>query len=214
MANDEEQGKAMLTHQQVWAAIEALAERHGMTASGLARRSGLDPTTFNRSKRVGNDGRQRWPSTESVAKILEATNVSLDEFLALLRQTSGEETGGFEEPAQAAYGGDAVTCVEVDWSAMDFPGAPRAALIMLEVGDDTMLPTYKPGGRLVARKSGKVSAGDRIAVATLTGALLVRDVARKARGRLFLQGWNAAQPDHVLDEAEIDWTAKVLWASQ
>ena len=63
----------MLSHSRIWAAIDPLAARHGMTPSGLARRAGLDATTFNRSKRVTGDGRQRWPSTESIAKILDAT---------------------------------------------------------------------------------------------------------------------------------------------
>ena len=46
----------MLTHKQIWRAIDALAAENGMSASGLAKRSGLDPTTFNRSKRRTPDG--------------------------------------------------------------------------------------------------------------------------------------------------------------
>ena len=47
------------------------------SASGLAKRAGLDPTSFNKSKRVTGEGRPRWPSTESLAKVLEATGASL-----------------------------------------------------------------------------------------------------------------------------------------
>ena len=74
----------MLSHDRIWAAIDRLAERYGMSASGLARKSGLDATSFNRSKRTSPDGRDRWPSTESVAKVLRATGASLDEFLRLI----------------------------------------------------------------------------------------------------------------------------------
>src|SRR5271168_4211000 len=74
----------MLTHAQIWSAIDRLAERAGLSASGLARRAGLDPTTFNKSKRVTSDGRERWPSTESVAKALAATNSSIDSFVQLI----------------------------------------------------------------------------------------------------------------------------------
>ena len=70
----------ILTHEQVWNALDLLAENHDMSASGLAKAAGLDPTTFNKSKRVGPDGRLRWPSTESVAKSLQATGATLDEF--------------------------------------------------------------------------------------------------------------------------------------
>jgi 2-hydroxychromene-2-carboxylate isomerase len=74
----------MLSHERIWSALDALAERHGLTASGLARRAGLDPTAFNKSKRRGADGRDRWPSTESLAKVLDATGSSLDDFMSLV----------------------------------------------------------------------------------------------------------------------------------
>src|ERR1700712_2584994 len=74
----------MLTHPQIWRAIDALAARHGMSPSGLARLGGLDPTTFNKSKRGAANGKLRWPSTESLAKVLAATGSSLDEFTALV----------------------------------------------------------------------------------------------------------------------------------
>ncbi len=73
-----------LTHDQVWTALDRLAERAGLSASGLAKRSGLDPTTFNKSKRITADGRERWPSTESVSKALAATNSSIDTFVQLI----------------------------------------------------------------------------------------------------------------------------------
>src|ERR1700722_15525682 len=74
----------MLTHDQVWTALDRLAEAAGMSAWGRAKKAGLDPTTFNRSKRVTADGRERWPSTESVAKALAATNSSIDSFVQLI----------------------------------------------------------------------------------------------------------------------------------
>src|ERR671910_3643756 len=82
----------MLSHERVWAAIDALAARHGMTASGLARKAGLDPTSFNRSKRTSPEGRDRWPSTESIAKILRATGASAEDFLRLV-EPSGPVRG-------------------------------------------------------------------------------------------------------------------------
>ena len=49
--------------------------------------AGLDPTTFNKSKRGTANGKLRWPSTESLAKVLAATGASFEEFAAL---TSGD----------------------------------------------------------------------------------------------------------------------------
>jgi phage repressor protein C with HTH and peptisase S24 domain len=65
-------------------ALDRLAASIGLSPSGLAKRSGLDPTTFNKSKRITPDGRQRWPSTESVAKALAATGTNVDTFVQLM----------------------------------------------------------------------------------------------------------------------------------
>src|SRR3954465_11964690 len=97
----------ILTHGQVWTALDRLAERAGLSPSGLAKRSGLDPTTFNKSKRVTGDGRERWPSTESVAKALTATNSSIDTFVQLIGDTARAVQSvpllGFAQAASAGY---------------------------------------------------------------------------------------------------------------
>ena len=73
----------MVTHLQIWRALDALALRHGTSPSGLAKLAGLDPTTFNKSKRGTANGKLRWPSTESLAKVLAATGASLEDIVAL-----------------------------------------------------------------------------------------------------------------------------------
>src|SRR5262249_18379680 len=75
---------AMLRHGDIWKALDRLAQEQGLTASGLARRAGLDPTTFNKSKRVTRDGKLRWPSTASLAKVLEATGMPFRDLVALV----------------------------------------------------------------------------------------------------------------------------------
>src|SRR5450631_523520 len=102
----------MLTHEQIWTAIDRLAERSGMTTSGLAKRAGLDPTTFNKSKRITPQGRERWPSTESVAKALAATHTGIDVFVQLIGE-SGRAVAqtlpriGFPQMANPAAGSGA-----------------------------------------------------------------------------------------------------------
>ncbi len=73
----------MLSHGQIWRAIDGLAARYRMSPSGLAKLAGLDPTTFNKSKR-GAGGKLRWPSTESLSKVLAATGASPEDFVALV----------------------------------------------------------------------------------------------------------------------------------
>ncbi len=74
----------MLTHDDIWIAIERFAKAHGYSPSGLARLAGLDPTSFNKSKRVSPDGKLRWPSTESISKILAVTDSQMSELVALI----------------------------------------------------------------------------------------------------------------------------------
>ena len=73
-----------MKHEDIWRALDTLAAEYGLSPSGLAKRAGLDPTTFNPSKRRMPDGRARWPSTESLAKVLDATGASLEAFTALV----------------------------------------------------------------------------------------------------------------------------------
>ena len=80
----------MLTHKQVWNAIDTIAERYGFSASGLAKKSGLDPTSFNPSKRNGPDGRPRWPTMESISRLLQASGASMEEFSELLIGRRGQ----------------------------------------------------------------------------------------------------------------------------
>ena len=98
----------MLTHAQVWSAVDRLAARAGLSASGLARRAGLDPTTFNKSKRITASGRARWPSTESIAKALTATGTPVEIFVELINSGGGPATRavpliGFAEAGAGGY---------------------------------------------------------------------------------------------------------------
>jgi phage repressor protein C with HTH and peptisase S24 domain len=97
----------LLTHEQVWTALDRLAAQAGLSASGLARRAGLDPTTFNKSKRVTADGRERWPSTESIAKALAAADASIETFVQLTgdgaRQAASVPLLAFAQAAERGH---------------------------------------------------------------------------------------------------------------
>ena len=133
----------MLTHAQIWAAIDRLAARAGLSASGLAKRAGLDPTTFNKSKRITRQGRERWPSTESVAKSLAAAGVSLDEFVALITDRAEAATRKLPliELVQASAGGafDAAGLpAGTGWDEIPFPIIPDAHAYALRISGDAL----------------------------------------------------------------------------
>jgi orotate phosphoribosyltransferase len=80
----------MLTHEKIWIAIDRLAKSFGYSPSGLAKQAGLDPTSFNKSKRHSPDGKPRWPSTESIAKVQAVTGISMRDFMGLIDDENAE----------------------------------------------------------------------------------------------------------------------------
>jgi len=74
-----------LTHAKVWRAIDRTADAHGFSPSGLAKAAQLDPTAFNKSKRFSPTRKPRWPSVETVAKVLNCVGDSVEDFVKRLR---------------------------------------------------------------------------------------------------------------------------------
>ena len=156
-----------MKHDDIWRALDTLAAENGLSASGLAKRSGLDPTTFNPSKRRMPDGRARWPSTESVAKVLDATGASLEAFTALvsgaraLASNGATRSAGRRIPligfAQAGSDGffdDGGYPVGGGWDEVTLPeiGDPNAyALEISGEFDGAGIPRRRHGDRLARR---------------------------------------------------------------
>src|SRR5215470_11649663 len=116
----------MLTHLQVWTALDRLAQRAGLSPSGLAKKAGLDPTTFNKSKRITPEGRARWPSTESLAKSLAATGTSMETFVQLIDDTARSSAHGvpmidFAEAATDSHFDDSGHPAGKGWDQWAFP---------------------------------------------------------------------------------------------
>jgi phage repressor protein C with HTH and peptisase S24 domain len=208
----------MLTHNRIWAAIDQLAESHGMSASALAKRAGLDPTTFNRSKRVAADGRPRWPSTESIAKILHATGASLESFLDLV---SGSPKPNRAVPligmAQAGAGGfftDAGFPVGEGWDEVNLPAVDDEHAYALEISGDSMLPLYRAGDIVVVSPSAEVRRGDRVIVKTTDGEVLAKELVRRTSKLIELRSFNPEHPDRTIPLAQVAFMARIVWSSQ
>ncbi|MDB5560227.1 MAG: DNA-binding protein [Enterovirga sp.] len=210
----------MLSHARIWAAIDRLAERYGLSASGLARKAGLDATSFNKSKRQGPDGRDRWPSTESVAKILAATGAGLDEFMRLI--ADGDGAGRQKVPligmAQAGAGrlfnGDGMPTGGPGWEEIEFPEFANERVFALEVQGDSMRPLYREGDIIIVSPSAPVRRGDRVVVRTKDGEVMAKELKRKTQRNIELSSINPEHPDRVLPLSEVDWMARVIWARQ
>jgi len=221
-------------HDDIWRAIDALAAEHGLSASGLARKAGLDPTAFNPSKRIGADGRARWPSTESVAKVLSATGTGLDAFAALVTGTasalshggaggrgSGGAGSGRRIPliglAQAGgdgYFDDGGYPVGGGWDEIAVPEVGDPNAYALEISGDSMEPVFRDGDIVIVSPAAPVRRGDRVVVRTRKGEVMAKELRRQSARRIELASLNPAHPNYSFDLPEIAWMHRIVWASQ
>ena len=209
----------MLTHAQVWSAIDRLAARAGLSASGLARRAGLDPTTFNKSKRVTAQGRARWPSTESIAKALTATGTPFDIFVTLIEQSGGTATRavpliGFAEAGAGGYFDDGGFPAGEGWDEIAFPAVTDEHAYALEVSGQSMEPAYRDGDVILVSPSAPIRRGDRVVVKTRGGEVMAKELRRRTAKTIELKSLNAQHADRALATADVLWIARILWASQ
>lgn len=227
----------MLNHETIWAAIDALAERNGLTPSALARKAGLDPTAFNPSKRSSADGRARWLSMESIAKVLDATGASLEEFTAAVnnplsrlvppgsRGVTGKTSNHFalarQVPllgfAQAGVGGffeDGGYPAGSGWDEIDLPSLEEDGSYALEVQGDSMLPLYRDGDIIIVSPAERIRKGDRVVVKTSGGEVMAKILKRRTASQVELISLNPDHDDRTLALDQIEWMARIIWASQ
>jgi phage repressor protein C with HTH and peptisase S24 domain len=209
----------MLTHAQIWSAIDGLARRSGLSPSGLAKRAGLDPTTFNKSKRITPDGRARWPSTESVAKSLAATGATLDQFVALISESAHPPAEavpliGFAQAGVGGYFDDEGFPNGKGWDEIPFPAVNDEHVYALEISGESMHPAYRDGTVVIVSPAAPIRRGDRVVVKTKDGEVIAKELKRKTTKSLELKSLNPEHPDRMLASEEVVWVARIVWASQ
>ena len=209
-----------LSHSQLWKAIDSLARHEGLSVSALARRAGLDATSFNPSKRFGpgEPPRPRWPSTESLTRILGATGLSLGEFAALAHDAVERPAAvpllGMAQAGQDGYFDDAGLPVGDGWEQTDLP-RPKDSLLSLRIVGDSMDPLYREGDRIIVdREATDVRKGDRVVVRTTGGETLAKEIGALTAQVVTLTSVNPAYGPRTLARNEIVWMGRILWVSQ
>ena len=209
----------MLTHTQVWTAIDALAHQHSLTPSALAKKAGLDPTTFNKSKRRTADGRLRWPSTESLAKCLAATGATIDEFVRYISAEAGEPKRaipliGLAQAGGGGYFDDGGFPTGAGWDEISFPAVDDEHAYALEISGDSMIPLYRDGDIVIVSPSSTARRGDRVVVKTKKGEVLAKELKRMSGKIIELKSLNPEFPDRAIELENIDWMSRIVWSSQ
>ena len=215
----------MMKHDDFWRALDTLAAEHGLSASGLARKSGLDPTTFNPSKRRMPNGRARWPSTESLAKVLDATGASLEAFTALVsgaRSMPGASRAprsripliGLAQAGGEGFFDDGGYPVGGGWDELSLPEVSDPNASALEISGDSMEPVFRDGDMVIVSPAAPIRRGDRVVVRTQRGEVMAKQLARRSARRIELRSLNPAHPDRGFELPEITWMHRIIWATQ
>jgi len=202
----------MLKHGDIWRAIDRLAEINGLSTSGLAREAGLDATTFNKSKRIAPDGKKRWPSTESLAKIMQATDTDFGDFLALVSKSpvmtripaialaDVGKKGKFDDKNQPVGPG---------WASAKVPGVEYADAFGVIVGKG-LEPLYRSGDLLIVAPSAEIRKGDRVMALPATGDAQLKTFVKNIAGKVELAPLSGSGVGKVVSAKSIGMLAKII----
>ncbi len=209
-----------IKNEDIWRGIDRLAETSGYSVSGMARQAGLDPTTFNPSKRIGPDGKERWPTTESIAKILDATDTSIGQFAALMFE---EPAGSVSVTLPAMTASDAISGSIFDedgypmgtgWDKRTFPELPDPDAFGIEMDDDSLMPVLRAGDMIVVSPGASVRRNDRVLIRMRSGGpLLIRLLVRITAHRAEFASISTGAREEVMS-ADIAWMSRIVWISQ
>ena len=210
----------MITHGSIWAAIDGIAARYKLSPSGLARAAGLDATAFNKSKRFTASGRERWPSTESIAKVLKATGADFDEFVNLLISAHPQGAFGRAIPLMDMDAAAGERCfdeegvpIKTEWDEISFSELSEDHLFALEVVEDEYEPIYWAGDVLIANPFAEVRRGDRVVV-KLDDQVIVRHFVRRTLKRVELAPLHDFELAEVFDLFRMEWISRIVLVRQ
>lgn len=216
----------MLTHEKIWQAVDRLATLFGYSPSGLAKQAGLDPTSFNKSKRFGVDGKPRWPSTESISRILGATGATMSDFLALVDDNVEKNNNnesfkipviGFAKAGTKGYFDEDGYPLGDSWDEIDFPQLNKVSdskIYALKINGDSMEPLYRNNDILIVSPHEKIKRGDRVVVKNSSGEIMAKHLARQNANGIELSSLNPNHDNIQIPANDIVWMGRILWVSQ
>jgi len=211
----------MLSHANVWNAIDKLAARNGLSPSGLAKKSGLDATTFNKSKRSTRNGKLRWPSTESLSKILDATATSVRDFMVLLDAHTGDKSVAGLIPMISLNNAASIENFEVQgrptgttWDQVHFPVITDPHVFALEITGDQWAPIYRDGDIIIISPGASIRRGDRVIFQQWEGGLQIMEMLRETVSSSEFRTLDPDAREERFPASELLWMSRIIWASQ
>ncbi|MEP1231696.1 MAG: helix-turn-helix transcriptional regulator [Litorimonas sp.] len=210
----------MFSHQDIWDAIDRLALYRDSSPSGLARQAGLDPTAFNKSKRRSSSGKPRWPSTESLSKVLLTVGMSFEEFARFTNANIYEVNEptvpliGLAQTGNEGFFDDAGFPVGASWEDINLPTTKDENVYALQISGESMSPVLRDGDKVLVAPNETVRRGDRVVVKTCDGEIMAKELQYMSDSSVALTSLNPDFKDRVLNRKDVLWVARIIWVSQ
>jgi len=208
----------MFSHHEIWNALDRLAQSFSTSPSGLARQAGLDPTTFNKSKRRSSTGKNRWPSTESLSKVLSTVGMSFEDFARFADQAGAHGPAipviGLAQAGDQGFFDDAGFPVGGSWDDVRVPGLRDESVYCLQIAGDSMSPVLRAGDKVLVSPTENIRRGDRVVVKTLEGEVMAKELRLMNDLKIELTSLNPEYPNRTFARTEIQWIARIVWVSQ
>lgn len=206
-----------MDYETIWSAVDNLAASLGLTPSGLAKKAGLDSTTFNKSKRKRRDGKNRWPSLESLNKIFDVCHISFEEFYELGRENNIVEnlkaipyskisklSGGI---SASAYGIETKA-----WKMVSFPDSYNN-IYALEIDTMKYSPDYRAGTVLILSKNSDIRKNDLVAVYKKDNTIVIGEFYCRTPNQIELHGTGGNEKEMLIDIKDIIMLNRIMWIS-
>lgn len=208
----------MLSHAEIWGALDRLAVKQSISPSRLARDAGLDATSFNKSKRITPSGKPRWPSTESIAKVLRTVGMDFEDFACMAKNKSASGPAipviGLAQAGDEGYFDDAGFPCGGSWEDVRVPGELDDNVYALEIAGDSMDPVLRSGDRVLVAPNATVRRGDRVVVKTLGGEVMAKELQKLTETVVELISLNPDYENRILPRQEVLWIGRIIWVSQ
>jgi len=208
----------MLSHAEIWGALDRLAAKRSISPSRLARDAGLDATSFNKSKRMTSAGKPRWPSTESIAKVLRTVGMEFEDFacMAKAKGASGPAIPviGLAQAGDEGFFDDAGFPCGGSWEDVRIPGEVDSNVYALEIAGDSMDPVLRAGDKVLVAPNANVRRGDRVVVKTAEGEVMAKELRRRTEEVIELISLNPDYEDRTLAVQDVQWIGRIIWVSQ
>ena len=205
-----------MKYEQVWSAVDNLAKAQGLSPSGLAKKAGLDATTFNKSKRIRTDGKKRWPSLDSLNKVIEVSNITFENFIKLA------DTMDYSEISSAI---PFIKCSEnsniniknnsintEDWNKISFPGG-KENIYAIEIDSSLDNTPYNQNSTLIVSKNSDIRRGDKVVIFTIDNHIYFQEFVRRTSSTVEFKNIST-ENDFAIDIKDILIVNRILWVSQ